>query len=104
MSQMAEMFASLMQQQQTVLLKGFESIAKQSESLSANVVRAQSKKGFPLNLDTFDGSQSLPQWIMDLELKAAVNQIPENEFGLWARTALKGLAKQHIERIFWCQT
>ena len=36
---------------------------------------------------------------MDVELKAALNQIPETEFGLWARTALKGLAKQHIERL-----
>jgi len=36
---------------------------------------------------------------MDVELKAKVNQIPEEEFGLWARTALRGLAKQHIERL-----
>ena len=36
---------------------------------------------------------------MDVELKAKVNQISEEEFGLWTRTALRGLAKQHIERL-----
>jgi len=100
--QLAEMLGTLMQNQQsqqTLLMKGLEAMCKQNETLTTNVLRVHSKKAFPLHLDTFDGAQSLPQWIMDVELKAAVNQIPESEFGLWARTALKGLAKQHIERL-----
>ena len=96
---MAEMFSQLMQQQQaqqTMMLKGFEAVLKQSENFSANLVKSNARRTFPLTLETFDGSQSLPQWIMDVELK---DQIPEEEFGLWARTALSGLAKQHIERL-----
>ena len=99
---MAEMFSQLMQQQQaqqTMMLKGFEAVLKQSESFSANLVKSNARRTFPLTLETFDGSQSLPQWIMDVELKAKVNQIPEEEFGMWTRTALRGLAKQHIERL-----
>ena len=99
---MAEMFSQLMQQQQaqqTMMLKGFEAVLKQSESFSANLVKSNARRTFPLTLETFDGSQSLPQWIMDVELKAKVNQIPEEEFGLWAQTALRGLAKQHLESL-----
>ena len=99
---MAEMFSQLMQQQQAqqnIMLKGFEAVLKQSENFSANLVKSNARRTFPLTLETFDGSQSLPQWIMDVELKAKVNQIPEEKFGLWARTALRGLAKQHIERL-----
>ena len=94
--------SQLMQQQQSqqnIMLKGFEAVLKQSENFSANLVKSNARRTFPLTLETFDGSQSLPQWIMDVELKAKVNQIPEEEFGLWARTALRGLAKQHIERL-----
>ena len=100
---MAEMFSQLMQQQQqaqqTMMLKGFEAVLKQSDNFSANLVKSNARRTFPLTLETFDGSQSLPQWIMDVELKAKVNQIPEEEFGLWARTALRGLAKQHLESL-----
>ena len=100
--QLAKMLGTLMQNQQsqqTLLMKVLEAMCKQNETLTTNVLRVNSKKAFTLHLDTFDGAQSLPQWIMDVELKAAVNQLPESEFGLWARTALKGLAKQHIERL-----
>ena len=64
-----------------MMLKGFEAVLKQSESFSANLVKSNARRTFPLTLETFDGSQSLPQWIMDV---AKVNQIPEEEFGLWA--------------------
>ena len=87
-------FAEAMVAQQT---KMAEHLINHTDSLSQNLARTNTVRKFPLSLDTYDGSKNLQNWIVDTDLKLEVSGIEEEEKGLWARTALKGLAKQHVE-------
>ena len=78
-----------------------ESIIDHTDRLTQSIqpfVVSSSRKTFPLTLDNFDGSKdNLIPWLSDVELKLTVSHIPGEEWSLWTRTALKGIAKQHIE-------
>jgi len=58
-------------------------------------------RGFQLSLERYDGKprSDLTTWIAQVEEKCALQNIPENEIGRWAKVHLDGNALAYISRL-----
>jgi len=63
--------------------------------------RERKSRGFQLSLEKYDGKprSDLSTWIAQVEEKCALNHIPEDEIGRWAKVHLEGNALAFISRI-----
>ena len=94
---------ALLEQQRQPVFDTFE-VTQPVRTLTRNTVEPENRRksrGFQLSLERYDGKpkSDLTTWIAQVEETCALNNIPNEDIGRWAKVHLEGNALAYITRL-----